>query len=148
MGWIVGIIDRLTEGMKREDTFTVFLETGDFGSADTSFGHSLATLGPGMPDTLDGLLLHDTVGTALLELMGDVLGDKPGIEIRVLNFDDGDFDVLGVFLQPLDKVLLNRVDLSRIGPDDKSRLGSENRDLDAVLNPFDIDVAKTGLDTV
>ena len=79
MGRIVSVINRLTESMKGENTFTVFFITSDFSTADTSLGPRLAAFSACMPDALDSFLLNDTVRTALFDLMSNILGNKPCI---------------------------------------------------------------------
>ena len=148
VGIDMGIVDGLTEGVEGEDAIAIFLIAGDFGTAKTALGHGLAALGTRSHDALDGLLLDDAEGSALLDLLGDVLGNEDGIEIGVLDFDDGDLDVVGVLVEDLDQVGLDLLDVGGILTDDDRRVGDVNGDGDVVLDALDVDVAQSGIGLV
>ena len=110
----IGIVDVLTESVKTENTFSVFFGTGDFSTVDTAFAHGLAAKGTGSHDSLNSLLLDNTAGTSVFDLLGDILSDKHGIEIRILDFDDGNLKSFRILLESFDKIGLIGLEISTI----------------------------------
>ena len=148
VGIDMGVVDGLTEGVEGEDAIAILFVSGDFGAAKTALGHGLAALGTGSHDALDGLLLDDAEGSALLDLLGDVLRDQDGIQVGVLDFDDGDLDVVGILAEDLDQVGLDLLDVGGILSDDDRRMRDMDGDGDVVLDSLDVDMAETRIGLV
>src|SRR5690606_5533941 len=64
------------------------LLAGDFRPAETAADADADTLGPGLHRRIHPLLEHAAEAGALLELLGDGLGDELAVEVRVLDLDD------------------------------------------------------------
>src|SRR5690606_26272354 len=115
---------------------------GDFRPAETAADADADTLGPGLHRRIHPLLEHAAEAGALLELLGDGLGDELAVEVRVLDLDDlhgRDFaldQVLDLFAQ--------LVDFRTLGSDDQARPRGLEGDGHLFARALDLDVADRG----
>src|SRR4051794_6495923 len=84
----VAVIDVGLERGQRDGAGGGLLVAGDFRAAQSSGDADADALGAGLHRRFHALLEHAAEAGALLELLGDRLGDELRVEVRVLNLDD------------------------------------------------------------
>ena len=93
--------------MERCTTFLEHFLAGHFGTVQTSSNLDLNTLSASAHSVLDSHLDGTTVSNLALYLAGDVVAHDVGVELRLLNLEDVDLDVLLVELLELFLELVN-----------------------------------------
>ena len=89
-GHLGGVVDVGTEGVQGHATLAGPLRPGDLGAVEAAAHLELQTQHPGSLGALDGHAHDAPEGHPLLQLLGDVLGQKEGVGIHPLHFDDVD----------------------------------------------------------
>ena len=122
--------------MQRSTTLLEHLLTSDLSTVQTAGDLNLDTLGTSTHRVLDSHLDGTAISHEVLDLAGDVLTDDRGIELRTLNLEDVDLDILLVELLQL---LLQFVDILTTLTDDDTRTGCANSDGDEFESTLDDD---------
>jgi hypothetical protein len=92
---------------------------------------------------LQGALHGAAEGNPALKLDGDLLGNELGVEFRLADFDDVDFD-LGTFADVAD-FLGHHFDFLALAADDQAGAGGVKGDADAVPSTLDDDTGEAGV---
>ena len=93
--------------MERCTTFLEHFLAGHFGTVQTSSNLDLHTLSASAHSVLDSHLNGTTVSDLALYLAGDIVAHDVGVELRLLNLEDVNLDVLLVELLELFLELVN-----------------------------------------
>ena len=98
----MAVVDISTQGVQRSTTLFVHLATSDLGSVQTTTNLNLDTLSTHAHRRSDGHLNGTTVCNLTLQLLSNLLSYDSGIQLRTLNLEDVDLNILfGDFLQLL-----------------------------------------------
>ena len=87
------VVERNTESLERHLAFAISFSTGDVSATKTASTTETNSFGTEFHGGLE-CTLHRTAETnTALKLNGNLLSDQLGVELRLANFDDVDFDL-------------------------------------------------------
>ncbi|MPM63254.1 hypothetical protein SDC9_110134 [bioreactor metagenome] len=128
--------------MQRHTTFTIPFATGDFCTVQTTGTHHLDTLGTEAHGVLHRALHGTTEHDALLELLGDRIGDQLGVDFRLADFFNRNMD--GNAHDAL-KIGTQLFDILALLADDHARTSGVNGDAGVLGRTLDQDATNGGV---
>ena len=143
-GFGKAVVERDAESLERHFAFAVAFSTGDVCTTEAAGATETNAFGTEFHGGLKRALHGAAEGNPALELHGDLLGDKLGIELGLADFDDVDLD-LGTFTDVAD-LLGHHFDFLALATDDQTRAGSVKCDADTVPSALDDHAGQSGID--
>ena len=136
------VVDLRAQGVQRDTTLVVALDTGHFRAAEAAGRHNLDALDLGVAHRgLDGLTHGATERDTVDQLLGDGLRNQGCVGIDVLDLDDVQRDHLaGELLQ----LTADAVGLGATAADDDARARGVDVHTNAVAGALDDDVGDAG----
>src|SRR5690606_37040018 len=119
------VVDVRAQGVQGHTAFAVPLGTGDLDTVQTARAHDLDALGAQAHRVLHGALHRAAEHDALLELLGDRVGDQLSVDLGLADLFD--VDVHGHAHQPL-QVGLEDFDVLALLADHDARTSRVHRD--------------------
>ena len=142
-GFGKAVFERHAESLQRHFAFAVGFRTGDVRATEAAGDAEADALGPELHGGLNGTLHGAAEADTALELDGDLLGDELGVEFRLADFEDVEFD-LGPLAEVGD-VIGHDLDFLALAADDEAGTGGLKCDADAVPSAFDDDLGEAGV---
>jgi hypothetical protein len=130
------VVDVGTQGGQGHAAFALLRLAGHLGSAQAAVHLDLDALGAGLHGRLQGLLHRTAEGHALLEGLGDHLGDQGRLELGALDLAHG--QVAGDAGDLLE-LLLELLDAHALAPDQHARARRVHDDVDRLAGALDLD---------
>ena len=142
LGLEEAVVDVGAQRVQRDAAVGVALGAGHLGAAEAAADLDLAALGAGAHGARERALHRAPEGDAVLQLLGDRLRDELGVELRALDLEDVDLDLLA--RDPV-QVLAQGVDLGAGLADHDARTRGVDVDLHLVGVLADRDVRQAGV---
>ena len=131
------VVDVGLKGAQRERAHASIEPAAHLGTAQATGQEDADTLGAVLHRALGTHFDNASITGALLELLSDAFGHQLGADVGVLDLvdHDGDFPTGHVL-----ELFGEAIDLGAFGPDDQTRAGGLDDDLELFACAFDVDV--------
>ena len=136
------VVDVSTECVQRSTAFLEHLAASHFGATDAAADLDLDAFGTNPHSGSDGHLDSPAVGNTTLDLTGDAVSDDVGVNLRPLDLEDVDLDILLCDLLELFLELVNL--LSTLTDDETGPCGVDSHG-DELKSPLNDDLGDAGL---